>query len=331
MRRHLHRAVPAIVNQEDTEQTVHPHDFAAELARQVYSDLTGILTDGDDEDAFAVATAGGVDGRSRALWLLIRAALAAHRALRFGLGTSFDEPHDQDVLDALSTLAPALASSAEASVWSEQGERLAAAIGASEGEREAVHQALARAIYRLYDGLRREDEVQGGRGLVELRTMLAHVDAAAQLGAAGPLSTVVRPDRFHDDFLRYVEVAQNHTAEAQEAVATLQKDGRITAIVTQDVHPVEQARDTLAEGQYAERLRIEALLDFLSALRRDHPEDPLLRACSDNETAFTALVTAGATTPLRSQAGFLYEPLAQITRYNLRLLQSAAAQQGPPH
>lgn len=322
---------PFIVSQEDSEQTVHPHDFAAELARQVYSDLTGILTDGDHEDAFAVAANGGVEGRGRALWLLIAAALAAHRALRFGLGSSFAEPHAQDVLDALSMLAPELAASANADTWSEQGVRLAASISASEGEREALHQALARAIYRLYDGLRREDEVQGGRGLVELRTMLTHVDAAAQLGAAGPLSAVVRPDRFHDDFLRYVEVAQNHSGEAQEAVATLQKDGRITAIVTQDIHPVEQARDTLQEGQYAERLRIEALLDFLSALRREHPDDALLRATSDNETAFTALVTAAATTPLRSQAGFFHDALAQVMRYNLRLLQSAAAQQGQPH
>ncbi|MHA7833185.1 MAG: hypothetical protein ACX94A_01760 [Algiphilus sp.] len=316
---------------QDTEETVHPHDFAAELARQVYSDLTGVLTGGDDKDAFSVTAQGGAEGRSRALWLLLRATLAAHRALRFGLGSEFAEPHSEDVLNALSMLVPELAASADHATWHEQGERLAASISASEGDREALHQALARAIYRLYDGLRREDDVQGGRGLVELRTMLAHVDAAAQLGAAGPLSTVVRPDRFHDDFLRYVEVAQNHAADAQQAVATLQRDGRITAIVTQDVHPVEQARETLAEDQYAERLRIEALLDFLSALRRSASDDPLLRACSENETAFTALVTAAATTPLRGQVGFEYAALAQVTRYNLRLLQSAAAQQGPAH
>lgn len=303
---------------------VHPHDFAAELTRQVYTDLDGVLVAGDDaaEDALEAVLRSGND-RGCGLWLITRAALAAHRGLRFGLQERFAEPHADDVLDALSALAPDLAARHDAAEWLSRAEALADAITASEGGREPLHQALARAIYRLYDGLRSEDELLGGRGLMELRTMLAHVDAAAQLGGTPALCPVVRPDRFHDDFLRYVAAAQAGSADVQQPVASLQKDGRITAIVTRDLHPVEHARQTLSADQAAARMRIEALLDFLQGLRADAPDDIMLRASNDNETFFTALVTAAATTALPEDGAFAYPALAQITRYNLRLLHAA--------
>lgn len=309
-----------------SDEEVHPHDFAAELARQIYADLDRVLHDGEQpaEDALATATGDGLP-RAAALWVLLRSALAALRALRFGLEDRFAEPHPADVFDALTAMQPALAEAGDAEIWAGAGQALAAAITASEGEREPLHSALARAIYRLYDGLRSDDDLLGGRGLMELRTMLLHVDAASQLPGPPSLTAVLRPDRFRDDFLRYVAAVSAGGADLQEPVATLQKDGRITAIVTQDVHPVEHARLALGEDQTTERLRIEALLDFLQQMRRDRPEDPLLRAAGEDETAFTALVTAAATTPLADGEGFVYAPLAQVMRYNLRLLRAAAA------
>lgn len=309
-----------------SDEEVHPHDFAAELARQIYADLDGVLHDGQNpaRDALATATAAALP-RAAAIWVLLRAALAALRALRFGLEERFAEPHDADVFDALVAMHPALAEAGDAEVWAEAGQALAAAITASEGGREPLHSALSRAIYRLYDGLRTDDDRLGGRGLMELRTMLLHVDAAAQLPGPPTLTTVLRPDRFRDDFLRYVAAVNAGGADLQEPVATLQSDGRITAIVTRDVHPVEHARQALGEDQLTERLRIEALLDFLQQTRSERPDDTLLGAASDDETAFTALVTAAATTPLAEGQGFAYAPLAQVMRYNLRLLQAAAA------
>lgn len=309
---------------QDSQQEVHPHDFAAELARQIYSDLDGVLHDGmqPTRDALASVESAGLP-RAAALWVLLRSALAALRALRFGVEEQFAEPHEADVHDALGVMAPSLATQAEAADWRAAGEALSAAISASEGEREPLHAALARAIYRLYDGLRSGDDTLGGRGLMELRTMLLHVDAAAQLPETPALTPVLRPDRFRDDFLRYVAAVNAGGADLQEPVATLQSDGRITAIVTRDVHPVEHARRALDAEQLTERLRIEALLDFLQALRRQHPEDPLLRIASENETAFTALVTAAATTPLVNGGRFEHAPIAQVMRYNLRLLQAA--------
>lgn len=319
-----------VANDSPDEGEVHPHVFAAELARTVYADLDGVIFDANaaaDNALAVIREAAAADApRTVAVWLLLRAALAAHRALRFGLQDHFAEPHAADVAAALAEFVET-SRPPDAASLSVRGGALAALITTSEGDRESLHSALARAIYRLYDGLRTSDETLGGRGLVELRTMLTHVDAAAQLttdAASAPLAPVVRPDRFHDEFLRYVGAAQAGSADVQKPVAALQKDGRLTALVTQDVHPVEFARDAIDQDVPGVRLRIETLLDFLQHLRASPESDPLLRNSSENETVFTALITAAATTPLIEGQDFLYPALAQITRYNLRLLQAAA-------
>jgi hypothetical protein len=317
---------------ETLDDTPHPYDFAEQLCRQVIADLDGVLFDGetaaDDAVALVISAIERGEARGAALWVLVRAALAAHHALVFGVEEHFSEPHDRDVLGALAQLAPAALG--HEPYWQLCGPKLAERLSAAEGNREAVHAATTRAIFRLYDGLRSGDEVVGGRGLIELRAMATHLDACAQLGdEAEALVRVIRPDRFHDDFLRYTASAQAGSANVEQPVATLSQEGRLTAVITGQVHPVEHARQTLlqnvgrdAEETEATVLRVEALLDFLDRLRRD--ANPFVRSATEDETVFIGLVTAAATAPLRNGGGFVYAPLLQIARYNQMLLRASA-------
>jgi hypothetical protein len=322
--------------QETAGQAPHAHDFAEQLIRQVLADLNGILLEQEEPtaDAFQLLGAEAIAGRTRggALALLARAALAAHRALLFGHNGEFEAVHDADVGDVLQQLCGVAA--ARLPALHKAGEAIAHYVAAAEPGGATPQQTLALAIHRLYEGLRNDDEALGGRGLVELRALVTHLDATAQMLGAGDISAeplrVIRPDRFHDYFQRFTSLAQSHSAAGEEqAVATLSRDGRIEALITTGkVHPVvvaaKQVHDTVSGDDTTKNhvlARIRALLVFLAALRRQpRPQvgDPVA-----DPTVQLSLIVAAATTPLRVGAEFDFSALTQIARYNQTLLRGA--------
>lgn len=313
-----------------------PAEFAEQLGRQLLADLDGILADGDvGGDAQALLGRAVAEGAARgaALWVLLRAALAAYAAL---LDETVDpasvEPDDAAVLDALAHWQAAARQ--HAAYWSVAGPALARRQSLAEARPEAVHPATARAIHRLYDGLRQGDERASHVGLVELRAMAVHLDACAQLGdGAEALVPVLRPDRFHDDFLRYATAAQAGSADVEQPVAALGQDGRLTAVIVGTLHPVEHARRAMRDGAADDveptLQRIEGLLDLLAGLRAEN--HPWARAAVDDEATFIGLVTAAATTPMRRDEGFARAPLLQVARFNQQLMRSAMSGAGQAH
>lgn len=325
----------------------HPHDFSEQLIRQVLSDLDGVLLDGETpaDEAFAVLAAAATTGRTRggALILLLRAALSAHHALVFGRADNngeFETASDADVIEALSRLLPAAAAQAPALL--KAASALEHYVAAAEPGVPAPHQTLALAIYRLYEGLRNDDETLGGRGLVELRSLTVHLDATAAMLDQGSVSAeplrVIRPDRFHDYFLRFTTLAQTRdTASEERAVAALSRDGRIEALITEDAtHPIIAAALQVHEAISGDAktkdhvlARIRGLLVFLAALRK-RPREQVGDAVAD-PNVHLSLVIAAATAPLRLGAEFEFAALAQIARYNQALLRGAQHASRRPH
>jgi hypothetical protein len=326
--------------QEPPSDIPHPHDFAEQLIRQVLADLDGILLQGEAPaaDAFALLAGEAAAARPRggALTLLSRAALMAHRALVFGRDGEakgeFETVHDADVGAVLLQLGAA--GEPQLPALLKTGEAIAHYVAAAEPAAGTPHHTLALAIYRLYEGLRNDDEALGGRGLVELRALVVHLDATALMLGQGNVNAeplrAIRPDRFHDYFQRFTSLAQSHSAAGEEqAVATLSRDGRIEALVTADaVHPVVRAAKEVHEAAGGDETtknhvlaRIRALLVFLAALRRQ--PRALVGDPAADQAAQISLIIAAATAPLRIGEEFDFGALAQIARYNQNLLRGA--------
>jgi len=324
------------MKQDSGSDVSQAQDFAEQLIRQVLADLDGVLLDGEipAPQAFALLTAAAAAGRTRggALTLLARAALSAHGALASagdGDPGEFAAVHDAEVGDVLRQLGAATAPGLPALL------RAASAVehyvAAAEPGAPPPQQTLALAIHRLYQGLRDDDEGMGGRGLVELRALVVHLDATACMLDQGDITAaplrVIRPDRFHDYFLRFTSLAQTQGAAGEErAVAALSRDGRIEALITEDApHPVVAAAQQVHQAVAGDSTtkdhalaRIRALLVFLAALRRQ-PRVAIGDAAAD-PTVHLSLVIAAATAPLRLGGEFGFAALAQVARYNLSLL-----------
>jgi hypothetical protein len=307
-------------------------DFAVQLMRQVLDDLRGVLMDHrtpvDETQALLVAAASAGRRRGGTLILLANAALQAHRSLMPEEAPDPAAAHE-DIAAVLRQLGaepqarlPALLEAAQA---------IEQATAAAEPAAPSPTQTLALAIHRLYDGLRNDDESLGGRGLVELRALVVHLDATAGALEQGAQPVrVIRPDRFHDYFLRFTSQAQTQGAGGEErAVAALSRDGRIEALVTeQAAHPITLAAqavhqmvagdDTVKDHALA---RIRALLVFLAALRKQ-PQAAVGDTLADTD-AQLSLIVAAATAPLRLGEEFAFDALAQVARYNLRLLRGS--------
>jgi hypothetical protein len=317
----------------------HPHDFAEQLIRQVLADLDGVLLEREAPaaDCYGLLAAEAAAARPRGgvLVLLSRAALMAHRALVFGWhaesGGEFEPVHDADVGEVLQQLGAAGA--AQLPALHSAGEAIAHYVAAAEPAATTPHHTLALAIYRLYEGLRNDDETLGGRGLVELRALVVHLDATAQMLGQGNVAAeplrAIRPDRFHDYFQRFTSLAQSQDAAGEEqAVATLSRDGRIEALITAGkVHPVVRAAKEVHDAVSGDETtknhvlaRIRALLVFLAALRRQ--PRPVPGDVADQSVSIS-LIIAAATAPLRVGADFDFSALSQVARYNQNLLRGA--------
>jgi len=314
-----------------------PLDFAEQLIRQVLADLDGILLDGEQpaEEALPLLAGAAAAGRTRggALVLLAHAALSAHHALVYGRGEEFAAVPQQDIGALLQRLCavppPQLAALYKAASAVEHY------LAAAEPGAQRPQQTLALAIHRLYEGMRDGDDALGGRGLVELRSLVVYLDATALMLDHGSVSAeplrVMRPDRFHDYFMRFTSLAQAQNGAGEErAVAALSRDGRIEALVTEDAqHPVAAAAQEVHEAVQGDArakddvlARIRALLVFLAALRKT-PRPQLGDPAAQPEVQL-ALVIAAATAPLRRGAEFEFAALAQIARYNQTLLRGNA-------
>ena len=318
-----------------------PHDFARQLIRQLYADLDGVLFDdnhpADDAYALAADAAAAARPRGAVLIILARAAIDAHRALLIGTSPAADALAEAAAAAAVAELLPASAPQLPALLG--HATNLTRYLAIAEQSSEAIHRPLARAIQRFYSALGEEDAVVGGRSLAELRSMVVHLDACAcalETGGAAPEPLrVIRPDRFHDYFMQYTSLAQAPgAAQGEQAVATLTQDGRISAVITADTHPLEAAASALREiivGDETTRdhtlARIRALLDFLDGLRQT-PQAAIGDALNDS-SVHLSLVIAAATAPLHASAGFTLAHLAQVACYNHRLLRDAEAASRP--
>jgi hypothetical protein len=311
----------------------HPEDFAEQLIRQVLADLDGILLDGETPaaESFPLLAEAAAAGRTRggALVLLAHAALSAHHALVYGRGDEF-VPIGQDQVGALLQRLCAVPSAQLPPLY-KAATAVEHYLAAAEPGAQRPQQTLALAIHRLYEGMRDDNAELGGRGLVELRSLVVYLDATAQMLDQGSVSAeplrVIRPDRFHDYFMRFTSVAQASSGEgAERAVAALSRDGRIEALVTEDApHPVIAAAQQVHEAVIGDErtkdhalARIRALLAFLTLLRAK--PRPQLGDPAAQPDLQIALIIAAATAPLRLGAEFEFAALAQIARYNLGLL-----------
>ncbi len=319
-----------------------PYEFSSQLIQQVFYDLNGLLLSNNVPvaDAFEFVTAAAIAGapRGSVLVVLAQGALTAYEAL-----LSEDDapaPLDAALLDEiLSRLVPGAA--AQLPALARHAQRLIRYFAEAEPAGEALPLALAQVIQRLYRGMMTEDQVLGGRALIALRTLIAHVDAVASvLDPAGGIDRPVRafaPDRFHDHFLFLTEQVQKHAAPSTDRpVAALTLSGRITAIVAAVDHPLEAAAAAVRErvgGDPATQehalLRMQGLLHFVDALRHDG-NLPFAEALRD-ETAFLSLVTAAATAPMRTPGQFGEQQLVQIARFNRILLKPGPPTSGPIH
>ncbi|MDB5985300.1 MAG: hypothetical protein JWR16_353 [Nevskia sp.] len=311
------------------------HEFAEQLIEQLLADLDGLLFE-DRRPVIAAGTllrdAAAAGAARGALWLLlVHAALNAHGRLVFGDDETPPAVTSPSAIEAaLLQLLPR--AQAQLAALRAHAERLRHYVALAERAREPSEVAIERAIVRLYQGLGSGDETLGGRGLIELRSLAVYLDATAsaidlQANAAEPVQ-VIRPDRFHDYFLRFNESAQTPaTAAGERAVAALSREGRISALVTRDEHPLEVAERELrahigddVDLQDHSLLRIKALLAFIEQLRRDPAGNTLLGNPLDDLTAHSSLVVAAATAPLLIGGEFNFAVMAQLARFNLTLL-----------
>jgi len=321
----------------------HPHDFAEQLIRQLYEDLDGYLFEGADavDEAWPLVIDAVAAGRIRGAVPLVfaRAALAAHHRL------VHDEP-PPDAMLALDAAGAAVASflpeaRMQLAALKNHAERLTRQMAIAEQSPDAIHVPLSQAIQRFYVALGEENALAGHRALIEMRSILLHLDACAtmldQAESAPEPIRVIRPDRFHDYFMHYASLARTpDSARGEKPVATLSEGGRITAVITEDTHPLEaaaaavraviQGDDTTRDHALA---RIRALLDVLDGLRRS--PNPLLGDAISDDTVHLSLVLAAATAPLQASSGFRFPAIAQIARHNQHLLRSAAATGGGAH
>lgn len=325
----------------DTAPT--PYEFSNQLIRQVFSDLDGILLDNNESpvsDAFALVAHEAATGtpRGSALVALIQGALAAYPALLTDEGVvSLPQPAQTE--EVLVRLVPGAAK--YTSALSRYAQRVVRYFAEAEPAGEALPLALANAIQRLYRGMMAGDSVLGGRGLIALRTLVAHVDAIASLlDPAGGMDRPIRafaPDRFHDHFIFLTEQVRKPDAPgADQPVAALTLDGRITAIIAAASHPMEAAAAAVRErvgGDSTTRehalLRMQGLLHFIESRRLD--KNLAFAEALHDETAFVSLVTAAATTPMREPGRFGARQLLQIARFNRLLLQGGSPTNGPVH
>lgn len=281
-------------------------------------------------------------GRTRggALALLAHAALSAHHALVYGRAEEF-RGVPQDEVGAVLQRICAVPAAQLGALYKAAG-AVEHYLAAAEPGAARPQQTLALAIHRLYEGLRNDDESLGGRGLVELRALVVHLDATAQMLDQGSVSAeplrVIRPDRFHDYFMRFTTLAQTQSPAGEErAVAALSRDGRIEALVVEDApHPVTAAARQVHEEVVGDErtkdhalARIRALLSFLAQLRRQ-PHAALGDPAQQADLQL-ALVIAAATAPLRLGAEFEFAALTQIARYNRSLLRGTQAPAQRPH
>ena len=321
----------------------HPHDFSEQLIRQLYEDLDGFMFDGSDavDEAWPLVIDAVRSARIRGAVPLVfaRATLAAHHRL------VFDEPPPDEAL-ALDAAAGAIASflpeaRAQLPALKNHAERLTRQMAIAEQSPDAIHVPLSQAIQRFYVALGEENAPAGSRALIEMRSIILHLDACAvmldQAESAPEPIRVIRPDRFHDYFMHYASLARTpETARGEKPVATLTEGGRITAVITEDTHPLEaaaaavratiQGDDTTRDHAMA---RIRALLDVLDGLRR--APNPLLGDAIQDDTVHLSLVLAAATAPLAASGGFRFPAIAQVARYNQHLLRGAAAVTGAAH
>lgn len=316
------------------------HDFSEQLITQLYEDLDGFLFDGlvAVDHAWPLVVDAVRHGRTRGAVLVVfaRATLAAHHRL------VFDEvPHDEafaldEACEVVASFVPEAV--AQKAALKSHAERLMRQMAIAEQSPDAIHVPLSNAISRFYAALADENAAVGSRALIEMRSIVLHLDACAaaldRAESAPEPVRVIRPDRFHDYFMQYTSLAQKPetSAGSEQAVATLTQDGKITAVITEDTHPLEAAaravRATIAGDELTRDhtlVRIRALLDVLDALR--HAPNPLIGDALNDTTVHLSLVLAAATAPLHASGGFAFPAIAQIARYNQQLLRSAAATQ----
>jgi hypothetical protein len=210
--------------------------------------------------------------------------------------------------------------------------RLRQYVAIAENAKEPFEAPITRAIMQLCQGYMVDDHVVSTRGLIELRALTNYLDATANLidtqGTASPPVRVVRPDRFHDYFLRFNELAQKPASTASErAVAALSREGRISAVITRDEHPLEVAERELRAHiggdvaiQDASLLRIKALLTFIEFLRHDAAANTRLKNPLDNAMAYDSLVAGASTAPLLTGGEFSFASIAQLAGFNMRML-----------
>ncbi|GAC1629083.1 MAG: hypothetical protein NVS9B10_19770 [Nevskia sp.] len=328
----------------DSAATSQPYTFASDLIRQLYADLDGLLFEPDlkpADDAFALVEQAAEAARPRGavLLILLRAALTAHHAISGDADMPDENTAVAEASGALVEMLPNTA--AQLPALQAHALRLTQYLGIAEQSNEAIHAPVARAIQRFCAALGDEDSATGSRALFELRSLVVHLDAsAAALDAAGATAEplrVIRPDRFHDYFMRYSSLAQNpESATREQPLAALSLDGRISAVITSDRHPLEAAAQSLRETIVGDDItrdhalsRIRALLDVLDGLRRA-PLATIGDALNDT-TVHLSLVIAAATTPLHASSGFALPQLAQVARYNQRLLRGAMPSTDRPH
>ncbi|WP_293373455.1 hypothetical protein [Nevskia sp.] len=321
----------------------HPHDFSEQLILQLYEDLDGFLFDGSEavDNAWPLVVDAVRAGRMRGAVPLVfaRATLAAHHRL------VFDEPPPDESL-ALDAAGDAIASflseaRAQLPALKNHAERLTRQMAIAEQSPDAIHVPLSQTIQRFYVALGQENAAAGSRALIEMRSIILHLDACAMMldqaeSAPEPIR-VIRPDRFHDYFMHYASLARTpDSARGERPLATLAEGGRITAVITEDQHPLEAAATAVRatiHGDDTTRdhalVRIRALLEVLDGLRR--APNPLLGDAVGDDTVHLSLVLAAATAPLSASSGFRFPAIAQIARFNQHLLRRAAAVDGAPH
>ena len=306
------------------------NQFAAQLIPQLFADLAGILSADDGTpvaNAYEIVTGAALAGSPRAasLIVLLQAAATAHGRL---IG---DSAVDEGAIgEGLNHLLPAAAARFE--ILNQSARRLVRYCGEAEPASPSLPFALGDAIERLYRGLANDDAAMSNSGLLGLRTQLVHIDAvASQLDPAVAEDRPIRvfaPHVFHDYFQRLTELVQKAPAsDTERAVATLTRDGRLTAVVTASDHPLEAAAEAvraLVPGDPATKehalLRMQGLLRCVDQLR-DSPDHPWADALTD-ESRYLSLIVAAATAPMAAPGRFAWPPLAQVARYNDRLLRN---------
>lgn len=313
-----------------------PLEFAEQLIRQVLRDVDGVLLDKQARSALPLLSDEAQRGRARGatLSLLARSAIMSLRALM-----SDREPQAQaaDHAEADAIVQHLVRSTIPAAELAQQVERVENFLADSEPASSGPAQNLARAVVRLYAGLQNNDEQLGGRGLIELRALVVHLDAVAcalqEAGSADAPVRVTRPDRFHDAFLRLTEHVRDKE-DTEIPVATLTQDGKITAVIKDDSHPVAAALHAAREHFEGSKDDKDAAVQRMLALmlvfeRIRHHDLPELDGALADPALYLGLVTAGATAPL-THSGFTLGPLTQIARYNRSLFGQSADTVGAP-